>query len=132
MKGTKAISLFAALSIILATLVTVVSPIVDVDCGTNQFHFVGDSGEVIDSFAKEESTAQSNNSINESRSNQPLDSCDGDGEASHMHGAHSHLMVIPTSAAIDFGSPSLIAASSVLQLLESNPHPPAKPPRIST
>lgn len=131
MYRTKAISLFAALSIILATLVTVVSPIVDVDCGTNRFHFAEDSGEVIDSFAKEESTTQSDTSINESRSNQPLDSCDRDGEASHMHGAHGHMMVIPTSAAIDFDSPSLIASPSVLHLVESNTPPPAKPPRIS-
>ena len=132
MKGSKTVSLFAALSIILAALVTIVSPIVDADCGTNQFHFVGDSGEVVDSFAKEESIAPSNTGINESRSKQPLDSCDRDGEASHMHGTHSHMMVIPTPAAIDFDSPSLIASSSILQLAESDTSPPAKPPRFST
>ncbi len=50
---TRSLSLFAALSILVAVLVAFVSPIVDVDCGTDQSPFVADSGEVVDSFAKE-------------------------------------------------------------------------------
>ena len=133
MKRTKTVSLVAALSIILAGLVTLVSPIVDEDRGTSPFHILLDRGVVSASFAKNESTAQSNTNIYESRSNQPLDPCDHDGEVSHMDGAHSHMMAISTSAAIDFSrNLSFIASSPVLQFKEGHIPPPAKPPRIST
>ncbi len=108
MKGTKTVSLFATLSIILASLVALVSPIVDVDCGADPSHFVADSREVVNSFAKEDSAAQSN-TIYESIAKQLLETCGHDAEVLHMHGAHDHMVVIPTSAAIDFGSSSVIA-----------------------
>ncbi len=132
MQGTKTVSLFAALSIILASLVALVSPIVDVDCGADPSHFVADSGEVVDSFAKEDSAAQSNTGIYESVSEQLLDTCEHDAEVLHMHGAHDHMVVIPTSAAIDFGSSSVIAPPPPPRFVESSISPPAKPPRIST
>lgn len=132
MKGTKTVSVVAALSIMLAALLAFVSPIVDEDRGTSPFHFVVDSGVAVDSIFKKDATAQSNTKIYESRSKQPLGSCDHDGEVSHLDGAHSHMMAISTSAAIDFGPLSLIASSSVPQLAEGNIQPPAKPPRTST
>jgi len=130
MKGTKPASLFAALTIMLAALVTLVSPIVDVDCGADPSHFVADSGEVVDSIAKEDSAAQSD-TIYESISEQLLDTCGHDAEVLHVHGAHDHIVVIPTSAAIDFGSSSVIAPPPTPHFVESDIYPPAKPPRIS-
>ncbi len=128
---TRSLSLFAALSIILATLVALASPIVDVDCGADPSHFAADSGEGVDSFTKEDSAAQSNAGIYESISEQLLEICGHDAEDLHMHGAHDHMVVNPTSAAIDFGSPSVIASPATPQFVESNIPPPAKPPRIS-
>ena len=128
---TRSLSLFAALSIILAALVALVSPIVDVDCGVDPSHFAADSGEGVDSFAKEDSVAQSSG-IYESISEQLLETCGHDAEVLHMHGAHDHMVVIPTSAAIDFGSSSVIAPPPPPQFVESSISPPAKPPRIST
>ncbi len=98
MQGTKTVSLFAALSIILAGLVTLVSPIVDVDCGVDPSHFVVDSGIVVDSFAKEDPAAQSNTGIYESISEQLLETCGHDAEVLHMHGAHDHMVTILISA----------------------------------
>ena len=132
MKGTKTVSLFAALSIMLAGLVTLVSPIVDVDCGVDPSHFVADSGEVVDSFAKEDSAAQSKTANYESISEQLLETCGHDAEVLHMHGAHDHMVVISILAAIDFGSSSVIASRATPHFVESNISPPAKPPRIST
>ncbi len=132
MKGPKTASLFAAFSILLAGLVTLVSPIVDVDCGVDSSHFVLDSGEVVDSFAKEDSAAQSNTGIYESISEQLLETCGHGAEVLHMHGAHDHIVIIPTSAAIDFGSSSVIASTPTSHFVEINISPPTKPPRIST
>ncbi len=132
MKGTKPASLFAALTIMLAALVALVSPILDVDCGADPSHFVADSGEAVDSFAKEDSAAQSNAGIYESISEQLLEICGHDAEDLHMHGAHDHMVVITTSADIDFGSSSVIAPPPPPQFVESSISPPAKPPRIST
>ena len=131
MKGTKTLSLFAALSIMLAALVTLVSPIIDVDCGSGPSHFVADSGEVADSLAKEDSAAQSNTNNYESISEQLLETCGHDAEVLHMHGAHDHMVVITNLAAIDFGPSSLIASPETPHFVESNISPPAKPPRIS-
>ncbi len=129
---TRSFSLFAALSILVAVLVAFVSPIVDVDCGTDQSHFVADSGEVVDSFAKEDSPARSNTNNYESISEQLLETCGHDAEVLHMHGAHDHMVTIPISAAIDFGSSSVIASTPTSHFVESNISPPTKPPRIST
>ncbi len=131
MQGTKTVSLFAALSILLTALLALVSPIVDVDCGADPSHFVANSGEVVDFFAKEDSAAQSD-TIYESISEQLLDTCGHDAEVLHMHGAHDHMVVNPTSAAIDFGSSSIIASPPNPHFVERNIHPPAKPPRISS
>ena len=128
---TRSLSLFAALSILVAVLVAVVSPIVDVDCGTDQSHFVADSGEVVDSFAKEDS-ALSNKGVYESITEQLLETCGHDAEVLHMHGAHDHMVVIPISAAIDFGYSSVIASTPTSHFVENNISPPTKPPRIST
>ena len=128
---TRSLSLFAALSILLAALLALVFPIVDVDCGADPSHFVADSGEVVDSIAKEDSAAQSN-TIYESISEQLLETCGHGAEVLHMHGAHDHMVVIPTSAAIDFGSSSIIASPPTPHFVERNIHPPAKPPRISS
>ncbi len=128
---TRSLSLFAALSILLAASLALVSPIVDVDCGADPSHFVADSGEVVDSIAKEDSAAQSN-TIYESISEQLLDTCEHDAEVLHMHGAHDHMVVIPISATTDIGSSSGIAPPPPPQFGESSISPPAKPPRIST
>ncbi len=128
---TRSLSLFAALSILLAALLALVSPIVDVDCGADPSHFVADSGEIVDSIAKEDSAAQSN-TIYESISEQLLETCGHDAEVLHMHGAHDHMVVIPTSTALDFGPSSIIASPPTPHFAESNIPPPAKPPRIST
>ncbi len=128
---TRSLSLFAALSIVLAALVTLVSPIVDVDCGVDPSHIAIHSGEVIDSFAKEDSPTQSNRGFYESISEQLLETCGHDAEVLHMHGAHDHMVVIPIPAAIDFGSSSVIASPPTPHFVESNISPPAKPPRIS-
>ena len=131
MKGTKTASLFAALSIILASLVTLVSPIVDVDCGADPSRFVADRGEVVDSSAKGDSAAQSN-TIYGSISEQLLETCGHDAEVLHMHGAHDHMVVIPISAATDIGSSSVIAPPPPPHFVENYISPPPKPPRIST
>ncbi len=131
MKGTKTVSLFAAFCFALAALVTFVSPIVDVDCGTNPSHIVMNIGEEVDPLATGESITQYNTSSYQSTSKQSSDPCDQNKEGRHVHGVHSHVAVSPASAAIDFGSPSLIALPSVLQLAEHNTHPPVKPPRIA-
>jgi len=128
---TRSLSLFAALSILLAALLALVSPIVDVDCGADPSHFVADSGEIVDSIAKEDSAAQSN-TIYESISEQLLETCGHDAEVLHMHGAHDHMVVIPISAAIDFGYSSVIASTPTSHFVENNISPPTKPPRIST
>ena len=131
MKGTKTVSLFAALSILVAVLVAVVSPIVDVDCGTDQSHFVADSGEVVDSFAKEDS-ALSNKGVYESIAEQLLETCCNDAEVLHMHGAHDHMVTILISADIDFESSSIIASTQTSHYVEINISPPTKPHRIHT
>ena len=128
---TRSLSLFAALSILVAVLVAFVSPIVDVDCGTDQSPFVADSGEVVDSFAKE-NPALSNKGVHESITEQLLETCGHDAEVLHMHGAHDHMVVIPISAAIDFGYSSVIASTPTSHFVENNISPPTKPPRIST
>ena len=128
---TRSLSLFAALSILVAVLVAFVSPIVDGDCGTDQSHSVADSGEVVDSFAKEDS-ALSNKGVYESIAEQLLETCGHDAEVLHMHGANDHMVVIPISAAIDFGYSSVIASTPTSHFVENNISPPTKPPRIST
>ena len=132
MKVTTTVSAFAALSIILAVLTGFVSAIVEVNCGTNRSHLVLNTGKVGDASANDVSINQPGTSSNESTAKQTSDRCDQHREGSHVHGAHSHVAVSPDSAVIDFGSPSLIASSSVLQLAERNTYPPVKPPRIST
>ena len=129
---TRTLSLFAALSIVLAALVALVSPIVDVDCGAALSHFVADSGEAVGSFAKEDSATQSNIGFYESISEQLLETCAHDAEVLHMHGAHDHMVVIAIPAAIDFGSSSIIASPPTPHFVERNISPPAKPPRISS
>ena len=128
---TRSSSLFAALSILVAVLVAFVSPIVDVDCGTDQSHSVADSGEVVDSFAKEDS-ALSNKGVYESLAEQLLETCGHDAEVLHMHGAHDHMVTILISTAIDFDSSSIIASTPTSHFVEINISPPTKPPRIST
>ncbi len=132
MKGTKSASLFAALTIMLAALVAVVSPIVDVDCGAEPSHFVADSGEVVDSFAKEDSAARSDTNNYESISEQLLETCGHDAEVLHMHGAHDHIVVIPILAATDIGPSSVITPPLPPHIVENDISPPAKPPRISS
>ena len=129
---TRSLSLFAALSIIVAVLVAFLSPIVDVDCGADTSHFVADSGEIVDSFAKEESAARSNTNNYESISEQLLETCGHDVEVLHMHGAHDHIVVTPILAATDIGSSSVITPPLPPHFVENDISPPAKPPRIST
>ncbi len=132
MKGPKTASLFAALSIIVAVVVAFVSPIIDVDCGTDQTHLVAGSGEAVDSFAKEDSATESNRGFYESMSEQLLETCGHDAEVLHMHGAHDHMVVIAIPAAIYFGSSSIIASPPTPHFVERIISPPAKPPRISS
>ena len=117
---------------ILAVLTGFASPIVDVDCGTNPSHHVFNIGKVVGASANDVSIHQHGTSSNKSTAKQTSDRCDQHREVPHVHGAHSHAAVSPDSAVIDFGSPSLIASSLVLQLAERNTYPPMKPPRIST
>ena len=131
-KVTTTVSLIAAVSIILAVLTGFVSPIVDVDCGTNPSHLVLNIGKVGGASANDVSINQPGTSSNESTAKQTSDRCDQQRDGPHVHGAHSHSVVNPDSAVFDFGSSSLIASSSVLQLAERNTYPPVKPPRVST
>ena len=90
------------------------------DYGANLSHLVANSGEVVDSFAKEDSAAQTNTGIYHSTSEQLLETCGHGAEVLHMHGAHDHMVVISTSAAIDFGSSSVIASFQTPYFVESN------------
>lgn len=132
MKGTNTVSLFAAFSIFLAALTAFISPIVDVDCGIDPSHLVMNIGKVVGPSAENVSITQPYKGGYESTEGKTSSPCDQSNEGSHVHGVHSHVAGPTATSATDFGWPSLIASSSVLQLAERDTQPPVKPPRIST
>lgn len=131
MKLTRIIPLLAATSIISAALFAFISPIVAVDCGVNASHIVIDIGEVVDPSAENVAMEQSSTGSYIQVLKPPLGPCDQDAQSPHMHGAHSHMMLIPNPTPSHLGSLSLIPPPPSLHLTNSNLLPPLKPPRIT-
>lgn len=131
MRLTKATSLFAAASVVLAALVTIVSPILDLDCGADPGHFVTNVAEA--SFT---SVGVSSDVLSDGcdRSATPVQT-DGygfqDGAAVHVHGMHAHALTATSAATIEFGTPFRLSFPLEPRLSDVTVQPPAEPPRIA-
>ena len=130
-KTIRGIQLFAAVSIMLAVVTIVIAPVLDLDRGASPGHLVAESERATAACADVISPLQSDSATYGSSSDPASDTCDPDGDPTHLHGVHSHVMLDTTSASLDIGPLSVIPSLSTFHLRESNVHPPTKPPSIS-
>ena len=131
-KTIRGIQLFAAVSIILALVAIVIAPVLDLDGGVSPRHLVAESERATAACADVISPLKSSAATYGSPPDPASDTCDQDGDPTHLHGVHSHVMLNTTSASLDIVPLSVIHSLSTFHLLESIIHPPTKPPSIST
>ena len=131
-KTIRGIQLLAAASIILAAVAIVIAPVLDLDRGASPGHLVSESERATAACADVISPSQSNAVTYGSSSDPASDTCDPDGDPTHLHGVHSHVMLDTTSASLDIVPLSVLPSLSTFHLRENNIYPPTKPPSIST
>ncbi len=124
MKITKATSLFAAASVVLAALATIVSPILDLDCGGDPGHFVTIAGAAPDASRGTPSDVLSSPCDNRTTQAQPEGHGNQEGEAVHVHGMNNHGLPAILVAAIDFGTPFFLSLSLEPRMSDVTVGPP--------
>ena len=122
-KLTEAISLLGALSIALAALLTVVSPMLDLDCGLDPAHSVANGGKASDIPA-----SPCDHSATPA---QPEGPGNQEGQDIHVHGINSPALPGISMAAMDFGVTPFLIPTIHFHLSDATVPPPTEPPRIS-
>ena len=130
-KLTEAISLFAALSIALAALLTVVSPMLDLDCGVDPAHSVANVGKASDATSGVPSDAPASPCDHSATPAQPGGQGNQEGQAVHVHGMNSQALPGISMVAMDFGVTPFLIPTIHFHLSDATVQPPTKPPRIS-
>jgi hypothetical protein len=131
MKRTWAIPIFAAVSILMASLSTVVAPVLDLACGEDPGHFVisirGEASHPMGTVP----VAQSNICDHGTAPGQPEGQGHDNGTTIHVHGMDSHALPGSTLAPVALGAMSFTLVSTVKRLSDTTVRLPTKPPRFS-
>ncbi len=131
MKRTRAMCLLAASSVLMAALMTFVSPILDLSCGGDPGHVVASRG---DPF-------RSSSGVTPAFSPSPCDHTTApvlptapgqhEGDNIHVHGMTAQALMGISATALPLGTPVLLSSPSAPHLSTASVQPPVRPPRIS-
>ena len=130
-KLTNAISLFAALSIVLAALVTVVSPVLDLSCGVDPAHSVANVGKASEATLGVPYDVLASPCDHSATPVQPEGQGRQEGQAIHVHGMNNDALLGISMVAMDFGVTSFLMPTIGPRLSDATVQPPTEPPRIS-
>jgi hypothetical protein len=131
MKWTKAMSLFAALGVLLVAIVTIVSPVLDLDCGSDPGHLVASMGESSRSSNGATLFISPSPCDHQSAPVQPTAPSQHEGETVHLHGMTAHALVNISSVAFDLTASFSLPLSSFPRLSGAAVRPPVERPRMS-
>jgi hypothetical protein len=129
MKQPKAASLFAALGIVLAAMMTVVSPLLDLECGRDPGHIAGNFGGAHRSASGTAPATQPNPCDHQSVTAQPDGSSQQKGETGHVHGMNAQALPGISLPALFLGTPILLPLSWTTLLSHATVLPSTEPPR---
>lgn len=131
MKRTRAIPIFAAVSIFLASLSALVAPVLDLGCGEDPGHFVMSIGGQISHPMRVTEVAQPNICDHGTTPIQQGGQGHDNGPTIHVHGMDSHALPGFTPTPVEFGATSVTLVSTVKRLSDTLVQPPTEPPRFS-
>ena len=129
-KLTEAISLLGAWSIALAALLTVVSPMLDLDCGVDPAHSIANAGKASDATSGVPSDAPASPCHHSAAPAQPEGQGNQEGQAVHVHGMNSHALPATPAVAIHFGNSFFISPRLEPRLSDDIVELFTEPPRI--
>ena len=129
---TKAVSRSAALSIVLAALVMVVSPLLNPDCGEDPGHFVVGLEAALNEDIEEVSATRPTLCHDSTDPSQQEGQTPENGGAAHIHAMDNHAISGLILTVIEFGNLTFSQESSLPPLQDATVQPPTDPPRFST
>jgi hypothetical protein len=125
MKQPKAVSLIAALGVLLAAMMTVVAPLLDLECGRDPGHIVGNFGGASSLASGTAPATQANPCDHQSATTQQK------GETGHVHGMNAQALPGIPLPPMFLGTPMLLPLSWTTHLAHATVLPTAEPPRTS-
>lgn len=131
MKRSWAIPIFAAVSVLMASLSAVVAPVLDLACGEDPGHFVISIGGEVSHPLGAVPVAQSNICDHGTAPGQPEGHGHDNGTTIHVHGMDGHAWPGFTLAQVALGALSLTLVSTVKRLSDTTVRLAPEPPRFS-